>query len=395
MAQIGTDVSEVVELIPAQFLVEEHHRAKYACSRCKETVRTAPGPEKAIEKGLPGPGLLAHVAVAKYEHHQPLTRLVEIYRRGGLETSTSTLCGWVEAVARDVEPIVERIAEKCLASVELQVDGSGLKVLDRDDPQGIRRGTMWCCVGERKHVFFRYAKDGSGEEGPWRFLEGRRGYVQADAASVFDRLYNGKKGEATEVGCLAHARRKFYELVDTDLRVAYPLKLIGQLYQVEDQADRRRLTAEERLVLRQGRSVPIIGRYQRWLLHTISREPPASALAKACAYSLKNWAALTRFLQDGILPLDNNLCEQQIRSLALGRRNYLFAGSDAGVHRAAILYSLMRTCALHGVDAQAYLTDVLRKLASGWPAKQIDELLPQSWSPSEQDVTAQASPPIA
>jgi len=392
MSEIGEDVSEIVELIPAQFVVEEHRRAKYACSRCKETVRTAPGPEKSIEKGLPGPGLLAHVVVSKYEQHLPLTRLVEIYRRGGLETSTSTLCGWVEAVATDVQPIVERIAQKALASRALQIDGSGLEVLDRDDPQGIRRGTMWCAVGDRRYVIFRYAKDGSGEEGPWRYLEGRRGYVQADAANVFDRLYNGRKAEATEVGCLAHARRKYYDLVDSDVRVAYPLKLISQLYQVEDLADRRKLPPAERLELRRSRSVPIMDRYYRWLLRMSSREPPASVLAKACAYSLKHWEALTRFLSDGILPPDNNLCESQIRSLAVGRRNYLFAGSDAGAERAAILYSLMRTCALHRVDSFAYMADVLRKLAAGWPAKRLDELLPDSWSPAPKDPAPETSP---
>lgn len=394
MPEIGEDVSEMVELIPAQFIVEEHRRAKYACSRCKETVRTAPGPEKSIEKGLPGPGLLAHVVVSKYEQHLPLTRLVEIYRRGGLETSTSTLCGWVEAVATDVQPIVERIAEKALASQELQIDGSGLKVLDREDPQGIRRGTMWCSVGDRRHVVFRFARDGSGEEGPWRYLEGRRGYVQADAANVFDRLYNGRKAEATEVGCLAHMRRKYYDLVDSDVRVAYPLKLISQLYQVEGLADRRQLAPPERLELRRSRSTAIMDRYHRWLLRTISREPPASTLAKAGAYSLKHWEALTRFLGDGILPLDNNLCEQQIRSLALGRRNYLFAGSDAGAERAAVLYSLLRTCALHHVDAFAYLTDVLRKLASGWLAKRLDELLPENWSPAAKDPIPETAPVV-
>ena len=391
MGEIGEDASEIVELIPAQFLVEEHRRAKYACSRCKETVRTAPGPVKSIEKGLPGPGLLAHVVVSKYEQHLPLTRLVEIYRRGGLQTSRSTLCGWVKAVAADVQPIVERISEKALTSTELQIDGSGLRVLDRDDPQGIRRGTMWCSVGDRRYVVFRYAKDGTGQEGPWRYLEGRQGYVQADASNVFDRLYNGRKAEATEVGCLAHARRKYYDLVDSDVRVAYPLKLIGQLYQVEDLADRRRLRLEERLELRQARSTPIMDRYHRWLQRMLSREPPASTLAKACAYSSNHWEALTRFLSDGRLPLDNNLCESQIRSLARGRRNYLFAGSDAGAERAAILYSLLRTCALHRIDGLAYLRDVLGKLASGWLDSRLDELLPENWSPAPNEPASETS----
>ena len=390
MVKIGEDVSEIVELIPAQFQVEEHRQSKYACSRCKETVVTAPGPEKLIEKGLPGPGLLAHVVVSKYEQHLPLTRLVEIYRRGGFPTSVSTMCGWVGAVADEVKPIVERISEKALASVQLQTDGSGLNVLDRDDPEGIRRGTMWCYVGERRYAVFRYAKDGTGEEGPWRYLKGREGYVQADASNVFDRLYNGKKAEAIEVGCLAHARRRYYDLVDSDVRVAYPLKLMAQLYRLEGLADRRKLSPEDRLALRQSRSTSIMDRYRRWLLRILSGEPPASTLAKACAYSLNHWEALTRFLKDGNLPLDNNLCEQQIRSLALGRRNYLFAGSDAGAERAAIMYSLLRTCALHGVEAFAYLKDVLGKLAAGWPSDRFDELLPENWSAPPPSTDPQA-----
>jgi transposase len=382
MGEIGEDVSEVVELVPAQFVVEEHHRTKYACGRCKETVVTAPGPAKLIEKGLPGPGLLANLVVSKYQEHLPLNRLIDIYGRGGLETSSSTLCGWVGAVAREAEPIVGRIWEKAFTSVELQTDGSGLKVLDRDSPEGVRRGTMWCSVGDRRYVVFRFAPDGTGEKGPWDYLQGREGYVQADASNVFDRIFEGEGSQATEVGCLAHARRKLHDLLDSDVRVAYPLKLIAQLYQVEDLADRRGLSPPERLELRQQRSAKIADRYHRWLLRTLEVEPPASALAKACSYSLNHWVALTRFLSDGVLQLDNNLCEQQIRSLALGRRNYLFAGSDDGAHHAAVLYSLLRTCALHRVKPFPYLADVLRKLASGWPNSRLDELLPENWSPA-------------
>jgi len=288
MPEIGEDVSELVELVPAHFLVEEHRRAKYACRTCKETVRTAPGPEKVVEKGLAGPGLLAHVVTSKYEQHLPLTRLVEIYRRGGLETSVSTLCGWVDAVTREVTPIVKRIAERALGSILVQTDGSGLKVLDRDDPQGIRRGTMWCSVGDRRYVIFRYTRDGTGEEGPWKHLAGRQGYLQADAANIFDRLYDGQRAQAIEVGCWAHARRKWFDLVDSDARVAYPLKLLTQLYRVEDLADRRGSSPPDRLRLRRERSQIIVDRYRRWIAETASREPPASAVAKACAYSLNH-----------------------------------------------------------------------------------------------------------
>jgi transposase len=380
MPQIGEDVSEILELVPAHFRVQEHHRAKYACPDCKETVQTAPGPNKLVEKGLAGPGLLAHVVQSKYEDAVPLHRLQKIYGRGGVDLSVSTLCDWVAAVAEEVRPIVRRIDELALGSYVLQTDGSGLKVLDRIGPEHMHKGTMWCYVGDRKYVMFQYAPTGSGEDGPWKYLGGRTGYVQADAANVFDRLYNGQRAQATEVGCLAHARRKFHVLQDTDPRVAYPLQLVGKLYQVEHLADRKGLSPEERLELRQQRSRGITERLQRWLVKTATHEPPESALHKACAYSLNHWEALTRFLKDGRLALDNNLCELQIRSLAIGRKNYLFAGSDAGAERAAILYSLLRTCALQGVDSYAYLIDVLEKLAGGWPASRIDELLPENWA---------------
>ncbi len=386
MQHIGDDTSEILELVPAQFRVQAHQRAKYACPRCKETVKTAPGPAKLIEKGLPGPGLLAHVVQSKYEDALPLHRLRKVYARGGVDLSVSTLCDWVAAVAEEVRPLVGRIDELARGSYCVQLDGSGLKVLDRDDPEHIRKGTMWCYVGDRKYVVFKYAPTGTGEDGPWQYLAGRTGYTQADASNVFDRLFNGQRAQAIEVGCLAHARRKLYALMETDVRVAYPLQLFGKVYHVEHLADRQGLTPEARRDLRQQRSRGLMERLWRWLVKTAAAEPPESALHKACAYSLNHWVALTRFLEEGRLAPDNNLCEQQIRSLALGRKNFLFAGSDVGAEHAAILYSLLRTAALQNVDSYAYLIDVLEKLAGDWPASRIDELLPEQWA-------AQRTPP--
>ena len=390
MQHIGDDTSEILELVPAQFRVQEHHRAKYACPRCKETVKTAPGPAKLIEKGLPGPGLLAHVVQSKYEDALPLQRLRKIYHRGGVDLSVSTLCDWVEAVAEEVRPVVDVIEKKALDSHVLQADGTGLKVLDRDDPEHIRRGSMWCTVGDRKYVMFRFAPTGSGEDGPWKFLAGRSGYMQADASNIFDRLFNGDRGAATEVGCWAHARRKLYALVDSDVRAAYPLELIGKLYRVESLADRRQLSPQQRRKLRAERSTSLLERLHHWLVRTAAKEPPESALHKACAYSLNHWQALTRFLEDGSLALDNNFCELQIRTLALGRKNFLFAGSDAGAERAAILYSLLRTAAVQGVDTYAYLIDLLEKLAAGWPASRIEELLPENWAAARNSSTPES-----
>jgi transposase len=387
MDHIGDDVSELLDFVPAHFEVKEHRRAKYACRRCRSGVKTAPGPAKLIDKGLPGTGLLAHVVVSKYNDHIPLNRQSGIYQRAGVDIPVSTLCDWVAAVADEMRPLVDLIRGRMLESYLVQADGSGLKVLDRDDPEGVRKGTMWSYVGDRKWVYFEYAKTGAGADGPWQTLRGRNGYVQADAATVFERLFNGQCANAIEIGCHAHARRKFYNLKDSDPRVAYPLQLIGKLYRVEAIADARGLDAEARVELRQQRSSGILGRLQRWLIKTAAREPPESALHKACAYSLNQWEALTRFLEDGRVGLDNNLCELQIRSLAVGRKNYLHAGSDAGAERAAALYTVLRTCVLQRVDPYAYLEDVLDKLAGGWPFERIEELLPDAWAASRAAAT--------
>jgi len=376
--QIGEDVSEQLEFVAAHFVVKQHRQAKYACPQCKNGVKTAPGPDKLIEKGLPGTGLLSHVVVSKYGDHIPLNRQRGIYLREGVDLPVSTLCDWVAVVANELSPVVGLIRERALSSYLLQTDASGLKVLDPHDPEGVRKGTMWCYVGDRKWVYFEYAQTGAGAQGPWLTLSGREGYVQADASSVFDRVFNGQCGNAIEVGCWSHARRKLVALMDTDPRVAYPLQLIGKLYKVESIADARGLGPEAHRELRKARSAGILERLKRWLVKTASHEPPEGAMYKACAYSLNQWEALTRFLEDGRLDLDNNRCERQIRSLAVGRKNYLHAGSDAGAERAAVMYTILRTCALHGVSSHSYVKDVLDRLAGGWPQSRIEELLPDA-----------------
>ncbi len=381
MKAIGEDVSEILRLVPARFEVEEHRRTKYACSTCKDAVVTAPGPAKFIDKGRAAPSLLAHVVQAKYQDHIPLARLSEIYARGGVAIARSTLCDWTARVAEELRPIAERIWEKAFHAHTLQSDATGLRVLDRDDPNGVRMGTMWCAIGDGTYAAFHYAKTGTGEDGPWRFLAGREGYHQADAATVYDRVYNGEVASAIEVGCWAHARRGFEALRDTDSRVAYPLKLIAQLYRVETLADRRGLDPPERQELRTERSRAILDRLDRWIVRTEESEPPESALSKACGYVVNQHDALWCFLDDGHLPLDNNLCERQLRAVAVGRKNYLFAGSDRAAQRAAILYSVVRTAALAKIDVYAYLIRVLERIADGWPDAKIDELLPENHVP--------------
>ena len=377
--RIGEDITRSLEYVPAHFIEHEYHLEKYACGRCKQGVSTAPGPAKVIERSAADASVLAHVVVSKYADHCPLHRLHRIYERSGVTIPVSTMSDWIGEVGVRIEPLADQLAERLRQAYVVRTDATGLKVLDPSSSENIERGTMWCYVGDDLDVVFRYTPTGEGASGPWEFLAGRTGYVQADAASVFDRLFNGQVASAVEVGCWAHGRRRFVALQDTDCRVAYPLKLIARLYRIEHLADARQLSPDERASLRQQRSQPVLEKLKRWLLSTLANEPPSSELAKATGYFLNQWTALSQFVEDGRLSLDNNLCEQQLRDIALGRKNYLFAGSHDAARRAAALYSLMRSCSQHGVPPLPYLTDVLRKLADGWKQSRLEELLPHRW----------------
>ncbi len=376
---IGEDVTRRLEFVPAYFVEHEYHREKYACGYCKEGVATARAPEQVFERSAATASLLAHIVVSKYVDHTPLHRLHRIYDRYGAEIPVSTLSDWTAAVGDLVKPLVERLGERVLKAYIVRTDATGLMVLDPTSPENIQRGTVWALVGDDRDVLFRYTPTGEGATGPWEFLAGRKGYIQADASNVFDRLFNGQAASAIELGCWSHGRRRLVALHDMDCRVAYPLKLIARLYRIEHLADARQLAPEGRAELLQERSQPVLDKLKRWFLATSKSEPPSSDLAKAAGYALNHWQALTRFVKDGRVSLDNNLCEQQLRDIALGRKNYLFAGSHDAARRAANLYSLARTCAQYGVPPLPYFTDVLGKLAAGWTQDRLDELLPHRW----------------
>ena len=384
-ALIGHETSEVLELVPAHFKVVEVRREKVACGTCRDAVVTAPPADELYERMLAGPDLLSYVAVSKYADHLPLNRLRRLFKRMGVDLATSTLSGWVAFVTEQLEPIVERMWQQLYAGHLIQTDATGMKVLDRDVDQNIVLGQMWCYVGDRQQVVFRYTPTGDGATGPWLHLAGREGYVQADAANVFDRLFNGKVANATEVGCWFHARRRFFRLLEVEPDAARAIDFIGRLYGVDRLASAEKLDPDERRRLRDAKSRPILKRFRRWLDRTRRRHPPKSGLGTACAYVIRHWRALNTFLEDGRLPLDNNRCERQIRDLCLGRKNYLFCGSHAGGQRAAIVYSVTRSCLLNGVDPLAYVSDVLRKLAAGWPNSRLDELLPYRWAQQSEE----------
>ena len=373
---IGHDDRQLLAYVPAQFVVHEHRLQKYACGSCKDGVTTADAPTSLLDQRSADASLLAHVVVSKYADHTPLTRLAGIYARSGATIAVSTMSDWVAAVADQVAPIVDVLAQRVQRAHVIGTDATGLKVLDPTSAAHTEHGTIWCYVGDGTDVVYTYAPTGEGATGPWEFLKGRAGYVQADAATVFDRVYNGQVGTAVEVGCWAHARRRMVELQPTDCRVAYPLQLIARLYRIEHLADAQQLSPPDRARMRQERSVPVLEKLQHALARAHLNEPPSSAFAKATRYVLNHWAALTRFLDDGRLLLDNTGTERQLRAVAVGRKNYLFAGSHEAARRAAVLYSLMRTCAQHGVPPLPYFTDVLRKLREHVP---VNDLLPDRW----------------
>ena len=277
-----------------------------------------------------------------------------------------------------VAPVVERLAERVRGAFIVRTDADRAHGARPNSPEHVQRGAIWAVIGDDRDVLFRYTQTGEGASGPWAFLAGRTGYLQADASNVFDRLFNGHAASAVELGCWSHARRYLVALEGTDCRVAYPLKLVARLYRIEHLADASDLTPEGRRDLRQQRAAPVLQKLKRWCVATRQTEPPSTDLARAAGYAVNHWTALTRFLEDGRISLDNNLTERQLRDIALGRKNYLFAGSHDASRRPA-LYSLLRTCTQYDVPPLPYLTDVLRKLAAGWLQSRLDELLPDRW----------------
>jgi transposase len=378
---IGHEASEVLQFKPAEFFIEVHKREKLACSTCEDAVAIAPAADKVIEKGRPGASLLARIVVGKYVDHEPLTREKKIFERAGVSLPVSTMSDWVGATATALEPIAKLIRKRVLSTHVLQADDTGLKVLDRDSPGGAKKGHLWFYVGDATLCAVAYTPDWT-KEGPGLFLAGRKGgWLVADAYGGYDHIYARERDAPIEVGCWAHARRGFVELAERgEPRAAVMLFHIKKLYEIERAATEAGERPDERLARRKRESQPVIHDIGLWCRKTYESEPPKSALAKAIFYIINQWQALTRFLEDGALPLDNTLVERALRGVAMGRRNYLFAGSDQGALRAATIYTITATCRLNGVEPLAYFTDVLTKLQmEQWPHGRLRELLPDEW----------------
>ena len=380
--QIGEDRSEVLEYEPARFFVIEHIRPRFACRAC-ETVTQEPAPSLPIEGGRPSPGLLAQVLVGKYADHLPLYRQSEIYARSGVDLDRSTLAGWVGKASWLLQPLADALSSHVFAAAKLHTDDTPVPVLKPGNGKTVQ-GRLWAYVRDDRNsgdptppaALFRYSPNRRGKH-PAQHLANYKGYLQADAYAGYNSLY--QSGDVIEVGCWAHGRRKIY---DAHAATASPiaeaaLVKIGELYAIEKRI--RGWPPDQRLAIRQQHAAPRLDDLKTWLDAQLRKLSRKSALAEAIRYILGHWAALRRYVDDGRLEIDNNIAENALRVVALGRKNYLFMGSDAGGQRAALIYSLIATCKLNGIDPIAYLRDVLARIADH-PIKRIDELLPFNWA---------------
>jgi transposase len=382
---LGEDKSEVLEYVPGHFKVIEHVRPKVSCRSC-EAIHQASPPDLPIERGRPGPGLLAHVLISKYCDHLPLYRQAGIYAREGVELPRSTMAGWVGRAAFELRPLVAAIGAHVLVADKIHGDDTPVSVLAPGTGK-TKTGRLWAYVRDDRPfagtappaVLYGYSPNRKGEH-PRRHLQDFRGTLQADGYAGFNELY--KSGERIEVACWAHVRRKFFDIHASNGSplAKEALQRIAALYGVESEARQR--AADERRRIRQIGAGPLINELKGWFEASLLKISGKSELAGAIRYALNRWVALTRYRDDGRLEIDNNIAERAIRGVALGRKNWLFAGSDEGGERAAAIYTLIETAKLNGVDPQAWLCDVLARLATH-PAKQIDDLLPWRWATAQ------------
>ena len=379
----GEDVAEMLEWVPGRYKVLRHVRPKFACQRC-DTLIQAPAPARPIARGLAGPGLLAHVLVGKYADHLPLYRQSQIFARDGIDLDRSTLADWVGGASALCTPLIDALARYVLGAQKLHADDTPVPVLCPGRGT-TRQGRLWTYVRDDRPaaspeppaVWFQYSPDRKGER-PRGHLAAFSGILQADAYAGFDQLYGERIQQAA---CWAHVRRKFYDVHVTSASpiAAEALQRIARLYAVE--AEVRGRPPDERRAARQSRAGPELQGLHSWLHAVLPTLSKKSELAIGIRYALSRWAALTRYRDDGRVEIDNNAAERALRAVALGRKNWLFAGSDDGGERAAAIYSLLGTAQLNGLNVEAYLRHVLERLPEH-AVNRVEELLP--WNVAAQ-----------
>lgn len=388
MSALGEDVTEVLEYVPGSFRVVRHVRPKLACSCC-DAISQAPAPALPVPRGRAGPGLLAHVVVSKFADHLPLYRQSRIYAREGIDLSRSTLADWLGHVSWLLAPLVERIADHAMASPKLHADDTPVPVLAPGTGK-TATGRLWVYLRDNRRwspndkpaALFRYSPDRKGER-PREHVKAFAGFLQADAYAGFERLYdpNRTEGLITPVACWAHVRRKLHDVFKADPASAAAIAIgkIQEFYEIE-----RSIAAEPpniRLRARKFAKLKILDFFV-WADDILARASARSPLAEALRYAVKLKPQLLTYTDDGRLEIDNNLAENALRGICVGRKNWLFAGADCGGERAAAMYSLIETAKLNGVNPQVWLADVLDRSGKGHPINRIDELLPWNYARS-------------
>ena len=375
--RIGQDVTKILEYVPSKLEVHEHVRPKYACRYCKNRVSSPPPPERPIARGIAGSGLIAQIVVSKFGDHLPLYRQEDIFVRHGLHIARSTLCDWVRAAAELLRPLYELQRQRVVRSALMWTDDTPVKVLTGGE-EGSRQGRFWTYVGDDEHPYSVYDFTMSrSRDGPQAFLQDFRGYLHADAYAGYDAIYLGSDREIVEVACWAHARRKFFDARNNYPREAHQvLEWIGQLYDIEDRAREMSITA--RFELRHAESEAILDKLEAYLAQLASSLLPKSALAKAVNYARNQWTALRCYTTDGRLTIDNNVAERTLRHQAIGRKNWLFLGSENAGPRAAILYTILAGAKRHRIEPWTYVRELLLRLHT--EDSTLDALLPDRWA---------------
>ena len=387
LRRLSADSAEQLDVAPVQWRVVRTIRPKYSCRACEKIVQ-APAPIKAIARGKAAFATLAHITASKFDHHLPLYRQAEMMAAQGIAIDRSTLAGWSGQASGLLDPIISRIREQGLQATKIHTDDTPVPVLDPGRGK-TAIGRLWTYVVDDRAsgsttpplAWYRFTPDRTGAH-PQKELAGFAGHLQADAYAGYDKLY--QSGRVTEVACWAHFRRKIFDIhkprptaLTTDI-----LARIAALYAVE--AEVRGQPPGMRQKARQDRTKPLVAALRVVLDDALRRLSPKSVMAVAIAYGAKRWAALTRFIDDGHLEIDNNIAERSLRSVAIGRKNWLFAGSKIGGERAAAIYTVIETCKMNRVEPQAYIADVIAKIAADWPASRWDELMPWNWKASEE-----------
>jgi transposase len=378
---IGVDVTRELEFEPAKLTAHIHTRHKYACRICDEGVSAAPLPPRPLPGGIAGPGLITEVVVSKFGDHLPLYRLEDILTRYGVHIARSTMCDWVKAAAELFRPLYDLQRELALQSSVMWTDDTPITVLG--GPKGSFRGHFWTYIGDRKHPYSVYDFTNShSRDGPARFLQSYSGYLHADAYTGYDSIFLAPGSSIIEVACWSHTRSRFFKAVGSNPRQSHQvLEWVRQLYDIEDRA--HDWSADARRELRASEANPVLDKIEAYLAELAPRVLPKSSLAKAVTYARNQWAALRRYTDDGRLTIDNNVSERTLRHQAIGRKNYLFLGSEAAGPRAAVLYTILAGAKRHRIEPWAYVRDLLLRLNAD--DANLEEMLPDRWAASHPD----------